>query len=285
MLAWLDARAQRGRFVLRIEDLDPGRARRLYETTVLEDLRWLGIDWDEGPDRGGPHGPYRQSERHDRYAEVLARLPTYPCSCTRKELRLTASAPHGIEPVYPATCRDRPPSPARPLALRWRTPAGEAVAHDRFLGRLHQDVAREIGDVVLQRGDGAYAYQLAVVVDDAAMGITDVVRGADLWSSTPRQVWLQRALGLPTPRYTHVPLVLGPDGDKLSKRHGAPEMVGLRRAGVDGARVVALLARSANLCGPAVRRVRPRELVDDFDWARLTEPGATHVLDLDGLRA
>lgn len=233
----------------------------------MADLRWLGLDWDEGPDVGGQHGPYRQSERGELYAAALARLETFACACTRRELREVAAAPHGVEPVYPGTCRARVCSGTS--SVRWATPRGTASARDVLLGTLEQDVEQEIGDFVLRRADGAWAYQLAVVVDDAAMGVTDVVRGVDLWPSTPRQVWLGRALGLPTPRHLHVPLVIGDDGEKLSKRHGAPDVASLREAGVDPTKVVAALAASCGLVPEHTTRVRASELVSGFDHARL----------------
>lgn len=274
LLAWLSVRAAKGRFVLRVEDLDPQRSKPEHERRQLEDLRWLGLDWDEGPDVGGPHGPYRQSQRVDLYADALARLDTYPCTCTRKELRETASAPHGVEPIYPGTCRDGTRHPERPASLRWRSPAGEICFHDRILGRHCQDVRRDVGDFVLHRGDGAWAYQLAVVVDDAAMQVSEVLRGADLLDSTARQIALARALGLPVPSYAHAPLVVGPDGEKLSKRHGAPDLSDLRERGVDPRLVLAVLARSAGLIGPEVERATAAELVATFDIAAINPEAA-----------
>ena len=280
LLAWLQARSAGGRFVMRIEDIDPQRSKPELEQRQLDDLRWLGLDWDEGPDVGGPHGPYRQSERTDLYEAALARLETYPCTCTRKELRETASAPHGAEPVYPGTCAHGPSHPGRPASLRWRVPSGQVCFVDRILGERCQDVREEVGDIVLRRGDGAWAYQLAVVVDDAAMQITEVLRGADLWESTPRQILLQRTLGYPTPGYAHVPLVVGPDGEKLNKRHGAPDLSALREAKVDSRLVVAALARSAGLLETAIDRITPSELIASFDLAKLPrEPG---MLELRG---
>jgi glutamyl-tRNA synthetase len=282
LLAWLSARAAGGRFVLRVEDLDPQRSKPEHEHRQLTDLRWLGLDWDEGPDVGGAHGPYRQSERVDVYAAALARLDTYACTCTRKELRETASAPHGLEPVYPGTCRGRTPHPKRPASLRWRVPPGEVCFDDRILGRQCQDVATQVGDFVLRRGDGAWAYQLAVVVDDAAMHVTEVVRGADLLDSTARQILLAQTLGLPVPSYAHAPLVVGPDGEKLSKRHGAPDLSQLRERGVDPRLVVAELARSAGLIGPEVERVQAVELIEGFELSRVGREPA--VLELRMLR-
>jgi glutamyl-tRNA synthetase len=282
LLAWLSARAAGGRFVLRVEDLDPQRSKPEHEHRQLTDLRWLGLDWDEGPDVGGAHGPYRQSERVDVYAAALARLDTYACTCTRKELRETASAPHGLEPVYPGTCRGQTPHPERPASLRWRVPPGEVCFEDRILGRQCQDVATQVGDFVLRRGDGAWAYQLAVVVDDAAMHVTEVVRGADLLDSTARQILLARTLGLPVPSYAHAPLVVGPDGEKLSKRHGAPDLSELRERGMDPRLVVAELARSAGLIGPEVERVQAVELIEGFELCRVDREPA--VLELRSLR-
>lgn len=282
LLAWLWARSLGGRFVMRVEDLDPGRSRIQHEQDQLADLRWMGLDWDEGPDVGGPHGPYRQSERSELYAEALARLSTFECTCTRRELREATFAPHGREPVYPGTCRRGPTHPERPRAIRWHTPPGTVTVHDAVQGEHHEDVAAEVGEFVLRRSDGAWAYQLAVVVDDAAMGVTHVLRGADLWTSTARQVLLQQVLGLPTPAFAHVPLVLGPDGNKLGKRHGAPDVTRLRQEGADPQHLVATLARSAGLVGAGVERVRPRELVGDFEIAAL--PREDSVLDLETLR-
>jgi glutamyl-tRNA synthetase len=274
LLAWLQVRSAGGRFVMRVEDLDPQRSKPEHEQRQLEDLRWLGLDWDEGPDVGGPHGPYRQSERSEYYEAALARLDTYPCTCTRRELRETASAPHGAEPVYPGTCASGPSHPDRPASLRWRIPSGEVCFVDRVLGKQCQHVREEVGDFVLRRADGAWAYQLAVVVDDAAMQVTEVLRGADLWDSTARQILLQRTLALPTPGYAHVPLVVGADGEKLNKRHGAPDLSALREAKVDPRLVVAALARSAGLLDAELERVTPTELISSFDLAKLPrEPG------------
>jgi glutamyl-tRNA synthetase len=282
LLACLQVRAAGGRFVMRVEDLDRGRCRPAYERGVLEDLRWLLLDWDEGPDVGGPFGPYRQSECAEVYERACATLPTYACTCSRKEVREATLAPHGAEPVYPGTCRGGATRPGRPAALRWRAPAGTVEVEDALLGALRQDIEREVGDFVVRRSDGAWAYQLAVVVDDARMGITHVLRGEDLCSSTPRQVLLHRALGSTPPAFAHVPLLRGPDGEKLSKRHGAPDLAALRRAGADPRRVVAWLAASLQLVGPSVQRVTPHELAPDFDL-RAVERARDHPLDADAL--
>lgn len=293
LLSWLWARAAGGRYVLRVEDLDRQRSKPELEAGQLDDLRWLGLDWDEGPDVGGPNGPYRQSARGDRYAAAAARLTTYPCTCTRRELREAASAPHGGQPRYPGTCRGGPTHPERPAALRWRVVEGPPVCFvDAVLGERCQDIAAEVGDIALRRADhgqGAdWAYQLAVVVDDAAMGVTQVCRGADLWESTPRQIALQRALGLTTPAYAHVPLVVGDDGHKLNKRHGAPDLTSLREASVDPRLVVAALARSVGLIepnDPATERISPAELISGFDLAALDHRRAAAPLDHAALLA
>ena len=277
LLAWLDVRSRGGVMVLRIEDNDFTRARAELEQQLLRDLAWLGLDWDEGPDVGGPYGPYRQSERGEHYAAALARLEVYGCTCTRAQLRALPTMGGTGEVVYPGRCRGRGGAVG---AIRWRVPAGEVGFVDRVLGGYVQEVAGEVGDFVLRRADGAWAYQLAVVVDDAAMRIDSVVRGADLLDSTPRQILLQHALGLPTPTYGHVPLILGPGGAKLSKRDGAPDLSALREAGVDPKVVIAALARSLGLVGPQVRRVLASELLADFEIDRV---GEARPLDLEGV--
>lgn len=265
LLAWLQIRALGGAFVMRIEDVDSGRSRPQFEATLLHDLRWLGLDWDEGPDIGGAWGPYRQSQCGARYAEALARLQTFPCTCTRKEVRAAAAVSQGLEPIYPGTCVGGPTHPERPRAIRWLPPDETVEVQDALLGRQQEQLRDQAGSFVLRRTDGDWAYNLAVVVDDGAMDITHVLRGADLWSSTPRHVALARALGQATPRYTHVPLLRGPDGTKLSKRHGAPDVAALREAGEDPARVVAWLARSVGLVSDRVRTVSASALVPDFE--------------------
>ncbi|HEX2093301.1 MAG TPA: tRNA glutamyl-Q(34) synthetase GluQRS, partial [Longimicrobiaceae bacterium] len=229
LLAWLHARSAGGRFVLRVEDLDRGRVRPGYAEAQLADLRWLGVDWDEGPDVGGPFAPYLQSEREALYRETLGRLEErgllYRCRCSRREIAAAASAPHGPAdegPRYPGTCRARPAGERDgPAALRFPVSPGEVGFRDLLQGPVAFDPEAETGDFVVRRRDGVAAYQLAVVVDDAAMGITHVVRGADLLPSTARQLLLYRALELLPPEFLHVPLLLGPDGERLAKRHGA----------------------------------------------------------------
>jgi glutamyl-tRNA synthetase len=233
LLAWLAARARGASFVMRVEDLDGPRVRPGLEARMLAELRWLGLDWDEGPDLGGPHAPYRQSERLERYQAALDRLrradAVYPCFCSRAEIAAASQAPHGPSdegPRYPGTCRALSPAEVAARSLR-RAPAwrlrvapGEIAFQDGVHGWRACDVSAEVGDFVVARADGIPAYQLAVVVDDAAQGVTHVVRGEDLADNTPRQILLQRWLGLPTPQYLHTPLGLGANGEKLSKQNG-----------------------------------------------------------------
>jgi glutamyl-tRNA synthetase len=251
LLAWLFARSAGSRFLLRIEDLDRGRVRAEHEASQLADLRALGLDWD---------GPVvRQSERTALYEAALARLDTYPCWCTRAEIREAASAPHGELPegAYPGTCRALSAAEREERAASGRPPAL----------RVRADGA--VDDFVVRRNDGAVAYNLAVVVDDADQGIEQVVRGADLQETTPRQVWLAEALGIPVPDHRHVPLVLGPDGARLAKRHGAVTLADRPEtpAGVRG-----LLAASVGLAA-AGEEPTMDELLARFDPDALpTEP-------------
>ncbi len=275
LLAWLDVRSRKGALAMRVEDLDGPRVRPGLEARILGELRWLGLDWDEGPDVGGPHGPYRQSERGARYADALGRLReaglAYPCFCSRAEIAEVAQAPHASDegPRYPGTCRDLSAAERaargarRPPAWRFRVPAGLVSFEDRVHGKCTFDVASTVGDFVVARADGVPAYQLAVAVDDAAMEVTDVLRGDDLLHSTARQLLLYRALGLPEPRFAHVPLVVGADGERLAKRHGALSVGELRERGDDPAAVVGLLAASAGLAPPGAR-VLPGDLVASF---------------------
>lgn len=264
LLAWLSVRSAGGKMILRIEDLDPDRCRPEYAAQLRRDLEWLGLDWDE------EQTP--QSQRMEAYAEAFARLDTYPCYCSRNELH-AASAPHASDGavIYAGTCRDltaaeRAAKTRRP-AWRVRVPDEEVSFVDSLQGEVRENLARECGDFILRRSDGVYAYQLAVVVDDAAGGVTEIVRGADLLRSTPRQLWLQTQLGLPHPHYYHVPLLCAPDGRRLSKREHDLDLGVLRQTLTAGQ----LLGKLAFLAGLLDRpeAASAAELTREFDWTHV----------------
>ena len=276
LLAWLSVRAQRGAYVMRMEDLDRRRVLAGSADGILRDLRWLGIDWDEGPDTGGPYAPYAQSERGERYAAAFLRLRdaglVYPCFCSRKDILSAASAPQapGDEAHYPGTCRGLSPdeiarrivSGAAP-AYRFRVdPAGVVPFTDRVRGHYEADPG-SIGDFVVLRADGVPAYQLAVVVDDIAMRISEVVRGEDLLASTVRQLLLYHAFEATPPAFAHVPLLLGDDGARLSKRHRGVALQELRDAGESAEVIVGRLAHRHGL-RPTAAPIAARELIDGF---------------------
>jgi len=281
LLAWLFARSAGARFLVRVEDLDPGRSRREHEAAQLADLAALGLDWD---------GPVvRQSERRERHREALEQLRAagrvYPCWCTRAEIREAASAAHGPLPegAYPGTCkrltagkRGERERSGRPPALRLDA-GGERIG---FEDRLHGHVEAVVDDLVLWRGDGTPAYNLAVVVDDADQGIGEVVRGDDLLETTPRQLLVQRLLGVQAPSYAHVPLVLGPDGARLAKRHGAVTLADCAAHGAAPADVLAWMARSLGLAA-AGEAVSPALLLARFDPATLPREPTTWIPPTD----
>jgi glutamyl/glutaminyl-tRNA synthetase len=239
------AQTHGGAMVLRIEDLDAERCKPEYADAILADLRWFGFQWQEGPDVGGPFGPYRQSERAGFYLRAWEKLASagliYPCECSRKDVQRALQAPHAGEgePVYPGLCcpaRAAPPAQTEPTGCNWRfrVTAGESVQfHDGRAGAQCFAAGRVFGDFLVWRKDGSPAYQLAVVVDDAAMRISEVVRGEDLLLSTAQQLLLYRALGLEAPAFYHCPLVTDAHGERLAKRTGAHSLRALREAGVD----------------------------------------------------
>jgi glutamyl-tRNA synthetase len=266
LLVWLQIRALNGRFVLRIEDIDFTRVRVGAEETILRDLAWLGLDWDEGPDVGGAFGPYRQSDRLEEYEKALMKLETYSCACTRKDIleaiQNAPSAPHGLEVRYPGTCSNRGLEPDRPTPIRVRVPSGEFCFDDQIHSRVCQDVQASIGDFVVRRGDGAFSYHLAVVADDIAMKITHVLRGEDLISSTPRQVFLYEQLGSRPPMYCHVPLMTDYRGERLAKRDGAPSIRALRESGANPTDLLRDLAQS--LGWDVTQPCYPTDLLEHF---------------------
>jgi glutamyl-tRNA synthetase len=241
--------ARGGTLVLRNEDLDPARSKPEFAAAMIEDLTWLGIQWKEGPDCGGPFGPYSQSQRRELYAGVFEQLlesgRLYPCVCSRQDIARALQAPHAAddEPVYPGTCRAGISTAAAEkssrLNWRFRVPDGEVIRFSDALAGGQEFVAgRDFGDFIVWRADGAPSYQLAVVADDAAMRITEVVRGADLLVSTARQILLYRALGLRIPTFCHCPLVTDASGTRLAKRHDALSLRAMRERGTNPASII-----------------------------------------------
>lgn len=277
LLAWLSIRSRGGKLLLRMEDIDSPRIKPWAAEQAVDDLRWLGLDWDEGPDRPGDLGPYVQTERLPLYASAFERLKAanrvYPCTCTRSDVLAAASAPHiGQEgPIYPGTCSFRVPDDAAaidgPYCWRFRVEGQERV-EDGFSGPHNFDMPRDLGDFVIHKSDGTPAYQLAVVADDHAMGITEVLRGDDLLPSAARQQQIYAALGWQPPAWTHVPLVTGTDGRRLAKRHGDTRLSTLREQGIPPERLLGLLAYS---CGwlDTPRPCSASELLDRFTLATL----------------
>ena len=285
LAAWLSVRAEGGTFVMRVEDLDGPRTVPGMAEAILEDLAWLGLDWDEGPERGGPYPSYRQSERHHFYEAALALLHRqerlFPCRHSRKDLLRLATAPHGTGGLlpYPAALRPHPLAPgwfdahrngAPDAALRFLVHDHPVTFEDRVYGALTEPVHETVGDFVLKRRDGVYAYQLAVVVDDLLMGITEVVRGEDLLASTARQIQLIEALGGARSAYAHVPLVVNAEGEKLSKRDQSLTVQSLRERGVRPEALVGYLGYALGLI-PKPIPCTPADLVPHFAWERIAQ--------------
>ncbi|RVU98148.1 tRNA glutamyl-Q(34) synthetase GluQRS [Coriobacteriales bacterium OH1046] len=287
LMAWLAARSVGGRMVLRIEDLDERCRNRAVAETLIDDLAWMGLDWDEGP--------YRQSERGDVYDDAFEQLEkaglTYPCFCSRASLH-AASAPHGSDgtPVYRGSCRALSASEIerrrvlRAPATRLAVDGAEIDFNDAVFGRQHEVLARDCGDFVLRRGDGVYAYQLACAVDDALMGVTQVVRGNDLLGSTGRQIYVQQLLGLANPGYGHVPLLVAADGRRLAKRDGDLDVGTLRARGVSPERLVGWLGALAGFADTGAE-LSAAELVARFSWDSLKACGNNIVVDAGAVSA
>ena len=272
MIAWLSARSRGGRVIMRMEDLDHPKDRPGAAEGAVEDLRWLGFDWDE---------EYVQSRRKAFYRDALETLKSkclvYPCVCSRRDVESAQSAPHAGEQLhYPGTCRGRFSSWAEALAFCGRPPCwrfrvekgGRVGFEDMFAGRYEQNIAEKLGDFPLARDEGGAGYTLAAVVDDAAMGVTEVVRGDDLLAATPAQILVQRALGLPTPQYCHVPLVVGPDGRRLAKRHGDTRIARYRESGVRPGAILGMLAASCGWAAPG-EEVSLADLLPRFSLAAI----------------
>ena len=286
LMAWLGARSAGGRIILRIEDLDPRAHDRHAAELIMEDLAWLGLDWDEGP--------YWQSERGEVYAEAIARLEalglTYPCFCTRSQLH-AATAPHASDGtyVYAGTCRELSAAdvarlsaeraPATRVAVpRADDPAGTIEFGDLVFGQQREVLTRDCGDFLVRRSDGVIAYQLAVALDDALMGVTQVVRGRDLLGSTARQMWIQRTLGLSSPGFAHIPLLVAPDGRRLAKRNRDLNLGAIQAQGTRPERVIGALGALAGLC-PHGESARPKDLLQTFSWGLLRNKCDDIVVD------
>ncbi len=283
LIAWLAARSRGGHVVLRIEDIDSPRVKAGAAEQAMDDLRWLGLDWDDGP--------VFQTQRLSLYEDALQQLQAkelvYPCTCSRKDVEQAASAPHAEHegPAYPGVCAHRTVADAgrldQPYAWRFRIGSHSPTFVDGCRGSTQINLNQIGGDFVVWKSSGTPAYQLAVVVDDANQGITEVIRGDDLIPSTPRQLLLYQALGMRPPHFTHVPLVVGPDGRRLAKRHGDTRLATLRAAGVEAETLVGLLAWS---CGwlPNVQPIAARELIPLFQISNI--PPQPLVLTADLLK-
>lgn len=280
LLAWWQARSQSGQFVMRVEDLDMQRSKPDMITANLEELRWLGLDWDEGPDVGGPYAPYLQSRRDHLYEAALGRLKRnghlFDCYLSRKDLREVATAPHGQAAVYGERERklnerlkSQKLEKGKLPSWRFRVEADIVSFEDGLAGRQELAASSQIGDFVVRRADEQWAYQLAVVVDDIAMNISDVVRGDDLLASTGAQLLLYQALGARPPQFTHVPLLLDSSGERMAKRKGSLTLTALRNAGIRPERVVGLLAYSLGML-ETPQEISARELLSHFDPATLS---------------
>jgi glutamyl-tRNA synthetase len=277
LINWIIARQSGWRILLRIEDLDGPRIKPAADRLAIEDLQYLGLDWDEGPVyQSGRAADYRAA-----IDSLVSRGLAYPCVCSRREVDLAASAPHAEDGamIYPGTCRGKFASVSEAREQSGREPAIRFAAmdrdvefDDRFSGRQTLNVARRLGDFVVAKSDGTAAYQLAVVVDDLAGGITEIVRGDDLLESTFRQILLYGALGAENylPRYTHLPLVVGTDGRRLAKRHGDTRIAGYREIGVARSRMLGLLAKWCGMNDAGRDIDHPRQLIEDFDLARIS---------------
>lgn len=278
LLSWLSVRSKNGKWILRIEDLDPQRSKDEYAHMIEDDLAWLGLDFDEGgmSDKG-PHGPYRQSLRNDIYEDALHRLKetglTYPCLCTRADI-MSTQAPHQNDGriIYsghcrPATFPNREPEPDCRHTTRLYAPDKEFSFDDRVYGRQNVNLATSCGDFVLRRADGAWAYQLAVVVDDASMGVTEVVRGNDLLLSAAQQLYLYDLLGLNAPAYAHLPLICNSAMQRLSKRDASLNMGELRKRH-SPEEIIGLLGFMANLL-PDPTTCTAKELIPLFSWDKI----------------
>ena len=264
LLSWLSAKSQGGQWLLRIEDIDPGRSRQAYADLLMNDLEWLGLSWDGEP--------VYQSQRPDIYEHYFQMLKaqgmTYPCYCTRADL-LATQAPHESDGrvVYPGTCRHLPPQPDKPAATRLIVPDSDISFVDGHYGAQSVNLAHHVGDFIIRRKDGAWAYQLAVVIDDALMGVTEVVRGCDLLLSSPQQMYVAQLLGFTSPQFIHLPLLCNAQGQRLSKRDGGLDMASLRQS-YTASEIIGKLAQIAGLLSTP-DPVTPEDLLASFSWEKV----------------
>ncbi|MYB34881.1 MAG: tRNA glutamyl-Q(34) synthetase GluQRS [Gammaproteobacteria bacterium] len=287
LLAWLHARLSKGRFILRIDDLDTPRNKPGSIEEIIADLHWLGLDWDEGPDIGGTSGPYLQSERLDHYERFFDKLKTadlvFPCICSRKDVQLAQSAPNAgqIDPIYPGTCR--PPeglsqqaaANRKPVSWRFLTRNITITSQAGLSESTTVELDRTVGDFVIKRKDGLYAYQFATVVDDGLMGISDIVRGSDLGDSMPRQLALFDALEFPRPRFLHVPLMHDSLGRRMAKRDGSDSLETWKSRDRAPDQLIGELASSCGLmetvrpisCQELLERLSPEDLLRSMSAA------------------
>lgn len=264
LLSWLSAKSKGGQWLLRIEDIDPARSRQHYADMLMDDLQWLGLTWDDTP--------VYQSQRSDIYEHYAGLLQqqhlTYPCYCTRADL-LATQAPHESDGrvVYAGTCRHLPPQPGRPAAQRLMVPDEDITFTDGHYGTHTVNLAHHVGDFIIRRKDGAWAYQLAVVVDDALTGVSEVVRGSDLLLSSPQQIYMARLLGFPSPQFIHLPLLCNTQGQRLSKRDSSMDM-GVLRQQHTAPDIIGLLAYYAGLQAEP-QPISPAALLPLFDWNKV----------------
>ncbi len=290
VLSWLSAKSQGGEWLLRIEDLDRQRCKPEYALQIEDDLRWMGLVWDEGGSTGGPNGPYCQSQRNAIYQNELEKLRAkgllYPCFCTRADI-MASSAPHQADGqvVYSGRCRNLAESQrvelekVRKPATRLMVDDAEICFTDIHYGRQSYNLAHECGDFIVQRADGNFAYQLAVVVDDALMGVTEVVRGCDLLPSTPQQIYLYRLLGYKTPQFAHVPLLMSEGGRRLAKRDKGTDM-GTLRQNYTPEELLGLIANYAGIVDKPTA-ISLHELTGEFRWNLIPDVlGLEPIVDL-----
>ena len=266
LLSWLSVKSKGGKWLLRIEDIDPGRSRQAYADLLMNDLEWLGLTWD-----GESVYQSQRSDIYEHYFQVLKdQGMTYPCYCTRADL-LATQAPHESDGrvVYPGTCRHLPPQPGKAAATRLIVPDCDISFVDGHYGEQSVNLAHHVGDFIIRRKDGAWAYQLAVVIDDALMGVTEVVRGCDLLLSSPQQMYVAQLLGFTPPQFIHLPLLCNAQGQRLSKRDGGLDMASLRQNHT-APEIIGLLAYYAGL-QPTSDPITPQELLSFFSWEQVPQ--------------